>query len=191
MDNQELLDEINRWNSIFTSDSHLNNTIYELAFFKIFIKFEKFLSVCFENYAIGVPSSFEYCPRRKLIFQDIDHLIGVIKKENSSYIHHFDVIKNISKHVFEDNPFEIINSDSNHTQDISKMKALRDYIAHESDAAKNKYIKITLDNRDFVEPCDYLRSTKRNTSISYFTYYINKIKDISDFIINRPSDSSL
>ncbi len=49
MDNQDLLDEINKWNVIFSSSTTIDQSLYELAFFKIFIKFEKFLSDCFEK----------------------------------------------------------------------------------------------------------------------------------------------
>ena len=41
MNNSDLIDEIAKWNEILTTKS--NKDLYELAFFKVFIKFEKFL----------------------------------------------------------------------------------------------------------------------------------------------------
>lgn len=188
MDNQDLLDEISKWNTIFNSESQIDNSLYELAFFKVFIKFEKFLSICFENYAVGTPSSYGYCPNRRLVFDDIDHLNKVIKKENRSFVNHFDLIKGISECVFSDNPFDIIRTDAVYTNILNQMKVLRDYIAHESNAARNKYITNILNNRDFIEPYQHLLTIKRGTQSSYYTYYINSIVEVSNYIINIPSN---
>lgn len=186
MNNQELFDEIDKWNNLFSSSASIDNSIYELAFFKIFIKFEKFLSYSFENYAIGNTSIHGYCPTRRLSFDDIAHLNKVIKKENRSFVNHYEVIKSISDCFFNDNPFEIITTDPNYSSIINQMKVIRDYIAHESDAAKHKYITNVLNNRPFVEPHIHLRTVKRSLSISFYTYYINSIIEISNFIINTP-----
>jgi hypothetical protein len=186
MNNQELIDEIDKWNNIFSTSSSFDNSIYELAFFKIFIKFEKFLSDSFENYAIGNVSVHGYCPTRRLNFDDISHLNKVIKKENRSFVNHYEVIKSISDCFFTDNPFEIIKTDPNYSNIINQMKVIRDYIAHESDAAKSKYITNVLNNRPFVEPHVHLLTIKRRTSVSFYTFYINSIIEISNFIINTP-----
>lgn len=187
MNNQELLDEINKWNLLFTSSTTLDKSIYELAFFKIFIKFEKFLSDCFENYAIGLPSSFGYSPARKLNFDDLGHLHKVIKKDNQLFVNHYDIIKRISDCFFVDNPFEIIKTDPTHSTNLSKMKVLRDFIAHESNSARNKYEINVLNNRPFKEPHEHLLERVKNKSYSHYTNYINSIIDISNFIINDPS----
>lgn len=186
MNNQELIDEIDKWNDIFSTSSSFDNSIYELAFFKIFIKFEKFLSDSFENYAIGNVSVHGYCPTRRLNFDDISHLNKVIKKENKSFVNHYEVIKSISDCFFTDNPFEIIKTDPNYSNIINQMKVIRDYIAHESDSAKSKYITNVLNNRPFVEPHVHLLTIKRRTSVSFYTFYINSIIEISNFIINTP-----
>jgi len=186
MNNQDLIDEIDKWNAVFSSASTIDNSLFELAFFKVFIKFEKFLSDSFENYAIGNASIHGYCPPRRLTFDDLDHLNKVIKKENRSFVNHFEVIKNISDCFFTNNPFDIIKTDPNYSTIINQMKVIRDYIAHESSAAKQKYIVSILNNRPFIEPHQHLLSIKRGTSLSYYTYYINSIKDISNFIINTP-----
>lgn len=186
MDDQELIQEIDKWNDVFSSASTIDHTLYELAFFKIFIKFEKFLSECFESYAVGIESNSGYCPTRRLIFDDLDHLNKVIKKENRSFVNHYEVIKNISDCFFIDNPFEIIKTDPTYTTIINHMKIIRDYIAHESSAAKNKYIITVLNNRAFIEPHQHLLRIKRGGTISFYSYYINAIKSISNYIINTP-----
>ncbi len=186
MDNKDLLDEIDKWNLVFSSHSTIDPSLYELAFFKIFIKFEKFLSDCFENYAIGSASSYGYCPTRRLNFDDLNHLNRVIKKENRSFVNHYEVIKNISDCFFIDNPFEIIKTDPTYTTIINQMKIIRDYIAHESLAAKNKYVVTILNNRPFIEPHKHLLQTKRGTANSFYSHYINSIINISNFIINTP-----
>lgn len=186
MTNQDLIDEIQRWNTVFASTSAIDNSLYELAFFKIFIKFEKFLSDSFENYAIGNVSIHGYCPIRRLNFDDLTHLNKVIQKKERSFINHFEVIKNISDCFFTDNPFDIIKTDPTYTTIINQMKVIRDYIAHESSAARNKYIVNILNNRPFVEPYQHLLSSKRGSGLSYYTFYINSIQNISNFIINTP-----
>ena len=189
MNNQDLIDEINKWNIIFSSDVAIDSSLYELSFFKIFIKFEKFLSTCFENYAIGVTSTYGYCPTRRLNFDDLPHLNKVIKKDNSSFVNHFEVIKNISDCLFVDNPFEIIKTDPTFTTILGEMKIIRDYIAHESTSARNKYISTILNNGAFIEPHQHLLNIKRGTRLSFYSYYINSIKTISDFIINTPVEN--
>lgn len=186
MNNQDLIDEINKWNTIFISTNNIDNSLYELAFFKIFIKFEKFLSDTFENYAIGISSTYGYCPTRRLTFDDLEHLNKVIKKENRSFVNHYEVIKNISDCFFTDNPFEIIKTDAFYSTTINQMKCIRDYIAHESTAAKTKYIKSVLNDRPFVEPYQHLMTTKRNSNKSFYSFYTLSMKQISDFIINTP-----
>lgn len=186
MNNQDLIDEIDKWNTLFNSGISIDNSLYELAFFKIFIKFEKFLSECFENYAIGNSSTHGYCPTRRLTFDDLNHLNKVIKKDNRSFVNHFEVIKNISDCFFHNNPFDIIKTDPTYSNVINQMKVIRDYIAHESSAAQTKYIQSVLNNRPFIEPYQHLLATKRGTSKSFYTYYIGSIITISNFIISTP-----
>lgn len=186
MNNQDLIDEVDKWNTIFNSTTNIDSSLYELAFFKIFIKFEKFLSDTFENYAIGNSSTYGYCPQRRLAFVDLDHLNKVIKKENRTFVNHFEVIKNISDSFFLNNPFDIIRTDPRYSTTINEMKYIRDYIAHESNAAKSKYIQSVLNNRPFIEPSQHLLSIKRNTNRSYYTYYVESILEISNYIIDAP-----
>jgi len=188
MDNSELLQEIEKWNSIFSATDNIEPAIYELAFFKIFIKFEKFLSNCFENYSIGIESIHGYKPKRKLEFEDINHLNKVIKKENLSFVNHYEVIKTKSDCFFIDNPFEILTTDATYTTTINQMKVLRDYIAHESQSSKIKYEQQVLNNKPFIPPSEYLlkKNPKKNQTTNY-TIYIKSIKIMSNYIINSPT----
>lgn len=184
MNNTNLIEEITKWNEILTTKS--NKDLYELAFFKIFIKFEKFLSDAFENYSIGIQSDYGYCPERILCFIDIEHLNKIIKKDNKSFVNHYESIKNLSNCIFQDNPFDILTTDANYYSDINNMKILRDYIAHESDSSKNKYIKSLLNSKSFVSPNDFLLKKKKVLNISNYTHYTNVMNEISGYLINVP-----
>jgi hypothetical protein len=184
MNNYDLIDEIAKWNEILTTKS--NKDLYELAFFKVFIKFEKFLSDAFENYSIGLQSDYGYCPERILNFIDIDHLYKIIKKDNKSYVNHYESIKNLSNCIFQDNPFEILTTDANYSTDINNMKTLRDYIAHESDTSRNRFIKCLLNNKTFISPNEFLLKKKKTINISNYTHYTNIMTEISGYLINVP-----
>lgn len=187
MNNQELIDEVNKWNNLFASAAPNDNSLYELAFFKIFIKFEKFLSDCFENYAIGNTSIHGYSPARRLSFDDLDHLNQIIKRESRTFINHFELIKTISDCFFSDNPFNIIKTDATYSNILNQMKIIRDYIAHESPAAKGKYIQSVLNNRPFVEPHVHLLTIKKGINKSHYSFYIESMTIISNYIINTPN----
>ena len=183
LDNSELIDEITKWENILENDkTTYNDELYEIAFFKIFIKFEKFLSVCFEEYCVGNGTTDGYCPNRKLNFIDRNHLIKVVKPVNRSFINHIDTIK-ISDCIFddEDNPFDIITIDPTYTGIFDQMKKIRNFIAHESDEAKSKYSGIM--NNNFKSVCEFLLTRKKGESISNYTYYTEAIKKISNYIL--------
>ena len=185
VDNSELIGEITKWENILKNKNTVyNNELYEIAFFKIFIKFEKFLSVCFEEYCVGNGTTDGYCPNRKLNFIDKYHLINVIKPQSRSFINHIDIIK-ISDCFFDDadNPFDIIRIDPTYTGIFDQMKKIRNFIAHESDEAKSKYSGIM--NNNFKPVCKFLLAKKKGESISNYTYYIEAIKKISNCILNK------
>ncbi len=189
MNNTALIDEIDKWNNMLSINK--NSDLYELAFFKIYIKFEKFLSDVFENYSIGIKSDFGYCPERILCFIDIEHFYRIIKKENKSYINHYESIKKFSSCIFQNNPFEILISDANYTGDLNNMKILRDYIAHESISSRNNYIRSLLNSKKFIEPNEFLLKKKKSIPISNFSHYVNIMHEISGFLINIPKLSEV
>ena len=131
MDNLLLQNEISYWQSILPKTN--NPKLLELAFFKIFIKFEKFASDLFIHYSIGNSSIEGYCPIRTLCFLDDTHLFS---------------------------------------SEFNNMKILRNYIAHESQFAENKYIISLLNNRSFIEPYLFLEKNRKNTGKSNFTTYL-------------------
>lgn len=184
MDNSCLLEEIEFWRTKISND---DLEILELAFFKIFIKFEKFVSDMFICYSVGNKSSREYCPSRKLSFLDETHLNAIIKKENKSFVNHYESVFKLADHIFQDNPFEILSTDINFCTDIINMKTLRDYIAHESNHAKRLYQERVLGNKKFIKPSEFLKSIKKSKSISYYTYYVNLMRDSSEYILSGPS----
>lgn len=187
MDNSELIAEIDRWTNIFQNSS--DNHLYELAFFKIFVKFEKFLADCFEGYCAGNQSLYNYCPSRKLNFLDLNHLQKVLKcNGGGSYVNHSRIIKDFSNYFFDDNdnPFDIITTDPNYSNLYTHMLLVRNVIAHESLEAKNKYHKTVLGERKlYKSPNDYLFSKKRGARKSYYTIYTEAIKNISDYIVGK------
>ncbi|PAC26934.1 hypothetical protein [Flectobacillus sp. BAB-3569] len=97
MENQEILDEISFWDSKMntipqgitfnnsTDESNylqsVRNEIIDIAFFKIYIKFEKFFTMMFEQYCIGGVNQNGYCPNRKLNFTDTGHFLAIIQKK--------------------------------------------------------------------------------------------------------------
>ena len=184
MDNSILIEEIEFWK---TKISPSNPEILELAFFKVFIKFEKFISDIFILYSTGKKSCESYCPKRKLNFLDEEHLNAIIKKENKSFINHFEAVLKLSEHIFEDNPFEIISTDMNFCSDILNMKTIRDYIAHESNHSRKLYCDRLLNGKKFIKPSDFLNSKKKSKSISYYSYYIDLMKKSTDYILKGPA----
>jgi hypothetical protein len=183
MDNSILLKEIEFWKSKI---SPTNPEILELAFFKIFIKFEKFISDIFVSYSVGNKSFENYCPNRKLCFNDEDHLNAILKKENKSFVNHYETVFRLSEHIFVDNPFEIISTDANFCSDILNMKTIRDYIAHESSHSKRLYCERVLNSMNFIKPYEFLSKKKKSTSVSYYTHYVELMKESSEYIIKGP-----
>jgi len=185
MNNQVLLDEIEYWEKILPTNT--NPELLELSFFKIFIKFEKFVSDVFISYCIGNISHKAYCPNRKLNFIDEEHLNAIIKKENRGFVNHYESIFKLSEHIFFDNPFEIISRDAILTSEFNNMKIIRDYIAHESSHARSKYESVLLNNKAFIEPFEFLQKTRRGTAKSNYTHYIEALKNSSEYLLTGPA----
>ncbi len=159
--------------------------LYEASFFKIYVKFEVFLADMFKSYCIGTVNSNGYCPQRKLAFANEEQLDAVLKGDKQ-YVDYLKKIESLSKHIFIDNPFNVIFDVADNSTYLNQMMALRNYIAHESSESRNKYIKTCLPNQAFVEPCDFLMSRNRRNAKSYYTIYIDKIIEISDLILENP-----
>lgn len=182
MENDELK------NYIYACLEKIENNIpelYEIYFFKTYVKFEVFLAQLFENYCIGVYSGKGYCPNRKLEFIDKEHLRAVLKGDKQ-YLDYIKKIESLSKHIFVDNPFDLIFQVADNNNIFDQMISLRNYIAHESVESKKRYVDTCLGGGEFIEPCEYLSKINRHRSKSNYTIYMEKIVEISDMLLDVP-----
>lgn len=181
MENEDLIKFINDCNNLIKNTN--SDLLYEVVFIKIYVKFEKFLSNMFINYSIGKSSSKGYKPDRKLMFVDEQHLYSILK-DNRSYVDYIEKIKKISNQIFYFNPFFPIIESADYADYFNKMTVLRNYIAHESEESKKKYIKICLNQNNYIEPYDYLKKMNKKYSIPNYSVFINKIIEVSELICN-------
>ncbi|WP_404354282.1 hypothetical protein [Exiguobacterium aurantiacum] len=165
-----------------------NDDIYDLAFFKIFVKFEKFLVITFKEYICGNGTS-EYIPECKLTFTDISHFERLVKSNSrGSFIDYLNIMEKFSKEVFKNhkNPFDCIFADAELKDLYNKMRYLRNHIAHESSESKDKYHRFVLNQQQFQEPNEHLKKLHRSSNASYFTHYITAIEKAAS-VIKNPS----
>lgn len=188
---KELKDEIDFWEKEIQS-YQMNNYLYEIAFFKIFIKLEKYLAEMFLIYSTGKSSSKGYTAKRQLKFENEAHLRNIFMNPNRKYMDYTRIIQERSKYIFEKNPFEIVFFDASLSGCFKQMTILRNYIAHESIEAKDKYISKVLNNKDFIRPSEYLYNKNKLEPCTNFGYFIKKIKEIT-MILSNPDlfDKSL
>lgn len=183
MENEELLLYIQKLSTNLESN---NTLLYEIAFVKIYVKFEKFLSLIFTKYCLGQESAKGYKPRRKLEFKDDVQLKAILKNDNRSYIDYLKKIESLSKHIFEDNPFSIIFETSDSSL-FDSMIILRNYIVHESYESRKKFEDTCIHRNDStIEAGDYLLNVKRGTNRTNYDIFIEKIKQISELILDFP-----
>lgn len=162
---------------------------YDIALLKIWITFEKFLGELFVTYATGKPSEKGYQPSLKICFQDEEQFNVFMRDGTKKYIEYLDKIEKLSPYIFDVNPYEVILLDAENKPAFEQMKALRNYIAHESGEAKRKVINTCFsgDERKFVEPNDYLKSREKETKMPYYTYYTTLILNIVELLITAPA----
>jgi hypothetical protein len=163
--------EITRWEALVRADKEL----LELAFFKIFVKFEKFLADSFIIYAIGGASKTGFVPQRKLPFVDEAHLRNVIMADDKKYSDlPIERVKILSENIFENgqNPFFRTLSDSVFTPNFKEMQLVRHFIAHESDESQKRYIDRVLQGygkNEFIPLIDFFQLTKRFSETTTIT----------------------
>lgn len=68
---------------------------FDVALFKIWIQFEKFLAELFINYAIGNPSETGFVPNLKLHFRDETQLHAFLREGNRTYIEYLSKIEKL------------------------------------------------------------------------------------------------
>ncbi|KMK52385.1 hypothetical protein RO21_01180 [[Actinobacillus] muris] len=156
---------------------------YDIAIFRCWIKFEKFLIYKFVEYSTKPFGSEDI---RRLKFDDESHFKAFLKGERS-YIEYMSKIEKLSQHIFKNNknPFEILISDQNYSNVFKDLVAIRNYIAHESEEAERKYInRIFSSNPKRMIPVnDYLKSWKdRKKAESCYSFYVRGIKEMSKLI---------
>lgn len=182
-----LYDKIDYWVELISKDSGKNYRLYELAFFKIFVKFELFLRDIFQVYCTGETISKNYSPERKLEFENVTHLDGILKSQRTSYIDYLDKIENYSKFIFknEKNPFSLIFENANYNTYYSHMKIIRNYIAHESNEARKKYHKNVIgEHKDFIEPYKFLKGKNKKLSIPQFSLYVRAVEEMTNILLD-------
>ena len=181
MHSDEVKSEIKYWTEWAEKN---NNSNYDIAIFKIWIKFERYLGDVFLNYSIGNPSENGYRHKLKLCFKDENQFNAFMMDKNKKYVEYLSKIETLSTHIFEENPFEIILNDCDRRSSFNQLKSLRNYIAHESEEARRKVIINCFGGHDekFMKPDDFLKSTPKKCKKSYYSIYVTLIHDIIEFI---------
>lgn len=162
---------------------------YDIALLKIFIQFDNFIADLFIEYCTGKSSEKGYTPELKLQFQNEEHLNAFLR-ENRTYIDYSTKIRQLSKHIFVDSPFEkAIYADANNSVMYGNIISIRNYVAHESGEARTKYIKSCYggDESKFKEPNDYLQDKRKGSGQTHFSEYIAAIQSMASILINPPS----
>lgn len=159
--------------------------LYEVFFFKIYVKFEAYLASLFEQYCVGETSGKGFCPLRKLEFEDREHLRAILKGDRQ-YVEYVKKIQQLSKHVFINNPFNVIFDVAENFTALDQMIALRNYIAHESPESRKRYIEKCLGGGQFISPSQYLVKINRRVSKSNYSIFVDKMLQISDLLLETP-----
>lgn len=177
-------------NSIITSWNELlkiNNSsdMYESAFLRIYIEYESFVAETFLTFSLG-KSYGSYEPQRKLNFSEDNQLRNLIRGE-SNFVDYSKAIDRCSKHIFNKDPFNMLFSSANYSDDLIKMKLVRNYLAHRSIEAKEKYTRSVLKGlsiTNYISPGDFLQKQVKHSSETYYTKYCKIFREIHDFFHN-------
>lgn len=162
---------------------------YDIAIFKIWIQFEKYLGDLFVKYATGEESADGFAPSLNIRFASEEQLNIFLREGNKTYIDYSKQIQKLSKHIFQNNPFDVIFEEAENYNVFLQLTAIRNYIAHESGESKAKLIKTCFggDIHRFTEPNQFLMSNKRGEGTSYYTYFTQKIRSMAELLSN-PTD---
>lgn len=181
----EFNSKITYWNEWAARD---NCGQFDIALFKIWIQFEMFCSELFANYCLGISSETGYQPPLNINFHSEELLNVFLRERGKNYIDYFAKIE-LSKHIFKNNPFDILLVDQKYKTVCDQIKSIRNYIAHESTEAKNKYINLCFSGnpKQFLEPNDYLLKKEASTKLSYYAYYTQCLVEISGLLVNPPN----
>lgn len=186
MTTNEIKTAIITWNN-WASNPHVQR--YDIALLKIWIQFERFISELIITYSTGQPSEMGYLPTLKIRFQDEEQFNAFMREGNKKYVEYLSKIEKLSKHIFIDDPFDVIFLDATNKTAYEQLKALRNYIAHESGEAKSKLINLCFsgNTNNFLEPNNFLLTRERSTRNTYYTYYTTIIQNIVELLVDPPS----
>lgn len=186
MTTNDIIESITFWSSWA---AQTDNKRYDIALLKIWIQFEKFLGNLFVTYATGNESESGYKPNLRLQFQSEEHLNAFLREGNKKYIDYIKQIERLSKHIFSNNPFDMIFNDSTNYSIYKQIVSIRNYIAHESGEAKTKMINecFSGNTNHFKEPNVFLQERERSSNTTYFTYYTETIKNITALLVTPTS----
>jgi len=188
IENNDLLKKIEEWKDEITdNDKHIH-----FAFLEIFIEFESFLANSFLEYALGEEGKENYKPTRRVEFHDKEHFEGLLKCDKQ-YIDYIKKIQEVKKFIFiETNcPFNKVFSSSEFISTFKRMQVIRNFIAHQSEESKNKYIKKVLEPSGistFIKVDTFLKKINRQRSISNYSIYIEVLRFHSEIICNPQSE---
>lgn len=173
------INEINKW--------VVDTNSFDIGIFKIWIKFETFITELFIMYCIGVPSETGYLPKRQIEFKDEELLNTMLRSKTNQHIDYKDKIETISPYIFVKNPFDVILNDSVHREVYTNVFAIRNYVAHESGKAKTQYINAVFSGNKskFLEPNEYLLQKRKNDKRTNYTYYMESMLDIAKLMISE------
>ena len=186
MTSNDIISAVTHWTNWA---SITNNQRYDIALLKIWIQFEKFVGELFVTYAIGGTSETGYAPALKVRFCNEEHLNAFLRDGNRTYIDYLSQVQKLSKHIFVNNPFDVIFADITFNTVYCQIVAIRNYIAHESGEAKSKMIKTCFGGNDshFKEPQDYLLKRECSTGNTYYTFYTDAIKNMATLLASPPN----
>lgn len=184
MTTNDICNTISQWTEWASKE---NNRRYDIALLKIWIQFEKFLAELFVIYATGGVSETGYAPNLLISFSDESQLNVFLRSENKTYIDYLSKIEVLSKHIFKDNPFDVVYLDSDNRKVYNDILYMRNYIAHESGESKTKIIRHLFGNNysKFMEPNDYLQTKEKNSKNTYYTYYTEAIRNMTILLVDK------
>jgi len=151
--------------------------LVEAGFLRSYICFEEFMRDIFISFSLG-KNYKSYTPSRSLCFNSENQLMEVIRGE-ASFVDYYKAIERCSKHIFTQDPFPIVFSDSCFSQPLLQMRVLRNYLAHRSAESKERYISKVLSSYGFsenLEPGDFLLRKMKNGTVTYYNHYMEVLR---------------
>ena len=112
-----------------------------------------------------------------------------LRPENKTYIDYPTQIKKLSKHIFINDPFDIIFGDTNNNGTYQNIMLIRNYVAHESGESRSKLINNLFGGRQdkFMEPSNYLLTKEKKTNTTHYSYYVKFIRDTVSLLVEGVS----